>query len=108
MPTPRLAPDEEIDGSRRAPDPAFTCGPAKRPAQPPATAEEAEQRYFRRYGWALVEAVFGPLPTPATVQEWIGLAEETRDYLALPKAERLARRLEDLAAAIRRRDRGDA
>jgi len=113
-PQPRLAPNEEIDGSRSAPastgsatgEPGFTRGPAKRPATPPgppATAAEAEQRYFARYGWQFVEALFGPLPRPETVQQWIGLAEETRDYLTLGKGERLARRLEDLAAAIRRK-----
>ncbi len=95
-PPPRLAPDEEL----------FTRGPAKRPAAPgqlPATVEEAERRYFARYGWPLVAAVFGPIPQPETISEWVGLAEETRDYLAQSEAERLARRLEDLAAAIRRK-----
>lgn len=98
---PRLAPGEEIFDDTR---PTFSRGPARRPAQPPATTEEAEARYWKRYGWQLVEAAFGPLPRPATVAEWIGLAEETRDYLAQSKAERLAQRLEDLAAAIRRKE----
>lgn len=104
---PRLAPDEPIFDDKQ---PAFSRGPAKRPAEPvapvalPKTVDEAEARYFARYGWQLIEAVFGNIPQPATVAEWIGLAEETRDYLALPPGERLARRLEDLAAALRRKD----
>jgi hypothetical protein len=98
---PRLAPDEPIFDDTH---PTFSRGPARRPAQPPKTTEEAEARYWKRYGWQLVEAVFGPLPRPATVNEWIGLAEETRDYLTQSEAERLAQRLEDLAAAIRRED----
>ena|SRR6185295_4973131 len=97
-PHPRLAPDEEIDGT-------FSRGPARRPAAPPtppATPEEAEARFWRRYGWPLLEAVLGQTPRPITVQQWTGLAKETRAVLAWSSRERLARQLDDLAAALRR------
>jgi hypothetical protein len=107
-PQPRLAPNEEIFDDRPV---TFTRPAARRPAgprQPPATVGEAEQRYWRRYSWQLVEALLGPVDRPETIDEWHDLAVQTRDELTRSPRERLARHLEDLAAALRRKDRGDA
>jgi hypothetical protein len=108
-PPPRLAPDEELFTER--PVTAFARGPARRPEapyEPPRTVEEAEARYWRRYSWQLVEALLGSVDRPETIDEWHDLAVRTRDELTRSPRERLARHLEDLAAALRRKDRGDA
>lgn len=81
-------------------DPAFTRGPARRPApthsdgalrfEPHATIGEAETRFWRRYGLALVAALLG-LPTPPkpqTVDDWVALAEAVRDVLKAQAAGR--------------------
>jgi hypothetical protein len=55
-------------------------------AQPPRDAAEAEQRFYARYGdligersWSAVQRYLGSLrPRPASVEEWIAVAEAVR------------------------------
>lgn len=54
----------------------------------PASAAEAEQRFFARYGakagsnWASVQGFLGTNASkPTTVQEWIAIAEQVRDAI---------------------------
>jgi hypothetical protein len=70
-------------------EPPPEVGPA---AQPPRTPEEAEQRFYTRYGEALGGETFSEVRkylgdarrrAPTTVEGWIALAEEVR---ALAKA----------------------
>ncbi len=57
------------------------------PWAPPATVDEAEQRFFARYGeviggrtWQAVQRHLGHLlPRPTTVEEWVSVACEIRD-----------------------------
>ena len=58
----------------------------------PETTEEAEQRFYVRYAkqgvgtWLDVQRVLGRnRPQPATVEGWIGLAEDLRERLTAPK-----------------------
>lgn len=61
--------------------------PAPAPAGPPRTADEAEQRFFARYGaivggasWLDVRAYLGvEQPKPATVEAWIAAAAAVRN-----------------------------
>lgn len=61
-----------------------------RPKPPPRTAREAEDRFYARYGqiiggttWQAVQRYLGRLqPNPASVEEWIAVAEEIRDRAA--------------------------
>jgi hypothetical protein len=56
--------------------------------QPPATPEEAEQRFYVRYGaiiggqdWASIQRYLKEprRPAPTTVEQWITAAEAVRD-----------------------------
>jgi hypothetical protein len=55
---------------------------------PPATAAEAEQRFYARYGqqiggdtWAAVESFLARrLPKPTTIDEWFAVAAAVRDH----------------------------
>lgn len=48
----------------------------------PQSVPEAERRYWRRYGPALLELLLGErIEIPASVDAWIALAEATRDTL---------------------------
>lgn len=80
------APDSDDE-----PDPApanvtpFPAGEARRDAAP-KSADEAERRFYARYGellggttWAAVQKFLGyRSPKPATIEEWIELAAEVR------------------------------
>ena len=62
----------------------FTRGPARRPYAPPATAQEAQSRFYARYGPALVGALLGlpgPLEEPESVEAWVRVAEAVRGVL---------------------------
>lgn len=75
--------------------PEVETPPAETPANPPATpaanpprdAEEAERRFFARYGeivggesWKAVQRYLGNLqPRPTTVEDWIAVAETVRE-----------------------------
>ncbi len=56
-------------------------------SNPPRSADEAEQRFFARYGdvidgndWNAVQRYLGSLqPRPTSVEEWIAIAEAVRD-----------------------------
>jgi hypothetical protein len=55
----------------------------------PATPEEAESRFFARYGpsgvatWSGVQQILGRnRPRPQTVEDWIALAEDVRERLS--------------------------
>jgi len=101
-PPPRLAPGQELFDEQ--PVTLFSHGPAKRPvgpAQPPATCTEAEDRFFARYGMALVAALIGPAKKPQTIEQWYDLALRTREALAEDTRERLARQLEAAADLLR-------
>jgi len=74
-----------------APEPPAVAQPAPAPvngaAHPPMDAAEAEQRFFARYSkvvggnsWNLVQRYLGnSQPKPATVEDWISVAETVRD-----------------------------
>ena len=57
------------------------------PKGPPKTTSEAEERFYARYGaqiggtnWQAVQRYLGHLlPKPASIEEWIAVAEEVRD-----------------------------
>lgn len=56
----------------------------------PATASEAEQRFFKRYGeqtgttWASVQGFLGKsVNKPTTVDGWIQIAEQVRDAIQI-------------------------
>jgi hypothetical protein len=58
----------------------------------PETADEAEQRFYVRYSkagvtaWPDVQGLLGRnRPQPATVEGWVGLAEDLRERLSAPK-----------------------
>ena len=76
------------------------------PPDPPATPEEAEQRYYRRYGWDIIVALLGAEAVdkrPATVDEWVGLAIQTKLWLSQHEPERMAALLERAARELRQR-----
>lgn len=83
----RLATSAEPSEEREPPPPANT---------PPATPQEAEERFWRRYGpgLGLADGV-----KPRTVEEWTRAATLLRDLLT-PTAERLAD-IEDAVRALR-------
>lgn len=64
------------------------AGPA--PNGPPATADEAASRFWRKYGpvvggahWGAVQRFLGELlPKPTTIEEWVAVANEVRDRQA--------------------------
>jgi hypothetical protein len=77
----------EAQAGRTAEAPARPAGPSRNPAPyvPPATAAEAEQRFFAKYGetvganWPAVQRWFGHLlPRPKSIEEWIAVAEEVK------------------------------
>lgn len=98
-----------LDAAERSPappaQPPRPTGPGTRPGRntpadpattttsggyvPPATPAEAEQRFFARYGdvvggrsWQAVQRYLGHLlPRPASVEEWVSVAEEVRDRM---------------------------
>jgi hypothetical protein len=69
------------------PAPDEQSAPTPAPAQPPRTPEEAERRFFRRYGeiiggeqWQAVQTYLATrAPKPTTVDGWISAAEAVRD-----------------------------
>jgi hypothetical protein len=68
----------------------------------PATAEEAETRFYARYSsqgvatWSGVQTLLGRnRPRPASVQDWIALAEDVREKLSASPTT-----LRDAAAAL--------
>lgn len=76
------------------------------PTNPPATPEEAEQRFYARYGWDIIVALLGAEAVgkrPATVDEWVGLAIQTRLWLGQHEPERMAALLERAARELRGR-----
>lgn len=80
-------------------------------AHPPATPAEARERFYARYGWALVIALLGdraPAVPPVTVDQWYTLAQATRAALQADPAEQLAGQLEQAARALRAQRNGDA
>jgi len=86
---PAEQPDEEpTPAAPSAPEQSAPApAPASGAAQPPRDAAEAEQRFFARYGkivggnsWNLVQRYLGnSQPKPATVEDWISVAEVVRD-----------------------------
>lgn len=73
-----------------AAEPEPTAAPEAEPqphSGPPRDADEAEQRFFARYGeivgdtnWQSVQRYLGHLiPRPTSVEEWIAVAEQVRD-----------------------------
>lgn len=69
----------------------FPAAEARRTGEgAPKTAEEAERRFYARYGemiggttWAAVQKYLGyRSPRPATIQEWIEIADEVRSHPA--------------------------
>lgn len=84
---PAQAPAGEADAQpvhEAPPEPATEAAPHSGPPRDPA---EAEQRFYARYGeviggssWQAVQRYLGHLlPRPASVEEWIAVAEEVRD-----------------------------
>lgn len=79
---PPSEPEPEDEPAEEAP--AVSAVPA---GGPPRDAAEAEQRFFTRYGdvvggrsWQAVQRYLGHLlPRPASVEEWIAVAEQVRD-----------------------------
>lgn len=89
-----------LDAAERSPAPpaapARPTGAGTRPGRnptplgPPRTAEEAERRFYARYGeaiggttWQAVQRYLGHLlPRPTSVETWIAVAEEVRDRAA--------------------------
>jgi hypothetical protein len=58
------------------------AGPGRAPAptERPRTPAEAEQRFYARYGWPLVQRLLGRLDVrPQSVEAWIAVAEEVRE-----------------------------
>ena len=86
----------------RTPTPR-TDAPTRMP--PPRNAEDARQRFYVRYGWPLIVAAIGREAAgamqPTTVEGWIALAEQVRDYLNLSPSVRLAEVLERAATELR-------
>lgn len=73
-----------------APAPAAPAAPAVRPA----TAAEAAQRFYDRYGLLLIAAVLGlDVKTPVTVEDWYRLAEAVR--MALRARQEARKHLEE-------------
>jgi hypothetical protein len=96
---------DRLDPGEPEPDPVEMPAPSK-PA-PPATVEEARQRYFARYGDALGGDTFyhvrrffvePQMPEPESTEDWVKLAERTRDELRA-RDETLARGREALSKA---------
>lgn len=67
----------------------------------PATPEEAEQRFWRRYGPEVLNLLLGPTETPTTVAEWYTLAGSLAELLDAPPLERSALLIERLARELR-------
>lgn len=87
------------EAAQEAPAPAQTTSR-------PQTPEEAELRFWRRYGPQLLAAFIGPYETPTTVDGWIALARRYTNILDAPAAARQAvveqaKMLEQLAAQLR-------
>lgn len=73
-PPPRPPAPVDADGALR-----FDAPPAPS-VQPPLTPEEAERRFWARWGPHLLDAFFGEtLALPETVAEWTELARAVRD-----------------------------
>lgn len=70
-----------------ASEPTSTTEAPATPSGPPRDANEAEQRFFARYGdviggtnWQAVQRYLGHLlPRPTTVEAWIAIAEQVRE-----------------------------
>ena len=81
--------------------------PAQQPPAPaaassrPATAQEAEARFWRRYGPQLLTAFVGEFETPISIDGWYNLADQLRDVLDAAPLVREAILLERLAEALR-------
>jgi hypothetical protein len=76
------APDEETDTEIAA-----ATESASQPPQPPRSPDEAERRFYARYGeviggndWKAVQRYLGALvPHPSSIEEWIAAAEQVRE-----------------------------
>lgn len=78
----------------------FEDAPAPRPV-PIADAAEAERRFWKRYGWQLVQRLLGNPQQPKTVEEWIIVAEQVRDALVTaPDLNVIVARLEAVASRM--------
>jgi hypothetical protein len=62
--------------------------PPAAPNSPPQTAQEAQTRFYTRYGPRLIQALLGLAepPQPQTVDQWLRLAHATRDVLKAREA----------------------
>ena len=75
------------EASEPKPPAAQVAAPVASTAGPPQTPEDAEQRFFARYGeqiggtdWSAVKHYLNThLPKPRTVDRWLKVAEQVRD-----------------------------
>ncbi|MBA3946260.1 MAG: AAA family ATPase [Herpetosiphonaceae bacterium] len=88
---PQTAADEqEVEAVAPANVTTFPATESRTRPNTPKTPEEAEQRFFARWGqvmggtnWSVVQKFLGyRSPRPTTIEEWIDLAAEVRDHNA--------------------------
>jgi hypothetical protein len=85
--------DSPFTRTARRPAPTNADGslhfdPPAAPSAAPATPQEAQTRFYARYGPRLIQALLGLAepPQPQTVDQWVRLAEGVRAVLKAREA----------------------